>query len=100
VWRLANDGVAAVGSTRAMRALATRRFERSYADAPLVIQKAADKQLRLLLANLRHPSLNAKKYPESGDPELWQARVTKNWRLYFKIQGDAYVLVDMIEHPR
>jgi mRNA interferase RelE/StbE len=83
-----------------MRAVPTRRFERSYADAPWAIQKAIDKQLRLLVGNLRHPSLNAKKYPESGDVDLWQARITKGWRFYFKIEGDAYLLVDMIEHPK
>jgi len=83
-----------------MRAIATRRFERSYVEAPLAVQRAADKQLRLLLGNLRHPSLNAKKYPESGDPEVWQARITKGWRFYFKVEGNAYVLLDMIEHPK
>jgi hypothetical protein len=83
-----------------MRAIATRRFERSYVEAPPAVQKATDKQLRLLLGNLRHPSLNAKKYAESGDPELWQARITKRWRFYFRIEGDAYVLLDMIEHPK
>ena len=71
-----------------MRAIATRRFERSYGDAPPAVQRATDKQLRLLVGNLRHPSLNAKKYPESGDPELWQGRITKGWRFYFKIAGD------------
>ena len=83
-----------------MRAVPTRRFERSYVDAPRAVQKATDKQLRLLAGNLRHPSLNAKKYPESGDADLWQARITKGWRFYFKIEGDTYILIDMIEHPK
>ena len=83
-----------------MRAISTRQFERSYATAPLAIQKAADKQLRFLLQNLWHPSLNAKKYHASGDPDLWQARVTKDWRFYFTIEGDAYILIDIIKHPK
>ena len=36
-------------------------------DAPLPVQRAFDKQLRLLAANLHHPSLRAKKYDESDD---------------------------------
>ena len=91
---------AAPASTRYMRTIPTRRFDRSYAEAPADVQKATDKQLRFLVHNLQHPSLNAKKYPEGGDPDLWQARVTKGWRFYFKIDGDAYVLIDMIEHPK
>jgi len=83
-----------------MRAVTTRRFERSYAAAPPVVQRATEKQLRLLVDNLRHPSLDAKKYPEGGDPNLWQARITKAWRFYFTIEADAYVLIDMTEHPK
>ena len=41
-----------------------------------------------LLRDLHHPSLRAKKYDEARD--LWQARVTKGWRFYFKIVGDVY----------
>jgi len=38
------------------------RFIKSLEDAPPSIQKAFYKQSRLLLENLRHPSLRAKKY--------------------------------------
>ena len=34
--------------------------------------------------------VRAKKYDESRG--LWQARVTDDWRFYFTIEGDAYVL--------
>jgi hypothetical protein len=37
------------------------RFARSYRKAPLTIQRAFDKQTALLLQNLHHPSLRAKK---------------------------------------
>ncbi len=82
-----------------MRTLPTHRFDRSYAAAPAAVRKAADKQLRLLVHNLQHPSLHAKRFPERG-PDVWQARITKAWRLYFTIEGDTYVLIDMIEHPK
>jgi len=39
------------------------------------VRKAFEKQTGLLVQNLRHPSLQAKKYDEAQD--LWQARVTR-----------------------
>ena len=69
-----------------------------YADAPADVRKAFKKQLGLLLADLRHPSLHAKKYSEAED--VWQARVNRNWRFYFTIQGDAYEIITIIPHPK
>jgi hypothetical protein len=43
-----------------MHVLFTARFERSYRDAPAAIKRAFDKQLAVLLDNLRHPSLRAR----------------------------------------
>jgi len=43
-----------------MRLFYTERFRRSYADAPLRVQKQCDKQLSLLVQDLRHPSVRAK----------------------------------------
>jgi len=62
------------------------------------VQRAFEKQLRLLEGNLQHPSLRAKKYDESKD--LWQARVNRSWRFYFMIQEDTYVVLDAIPHPK
>jgi len=45
--------------------------------------------------------LRAKKYDEAKD--RWQARVNKDWRFYFKIEGDTYFIVDLIplrQEPR
>lgn len=81
-----------------MKAHYTARLLEQYAKAPAAVQKAFDKQVRLLLANLRHPSLHAKKYDEGRS--LWQARVTRDWRCYFTVQGDTYVLLDLIPHPK
>lgn len=71
---------------------------KSYVGAPAFVQKAFDKQARLLVENLRHPSLRAKKYDEAHD--IWQARVSRNWRFYFSIEGDTYVIRDIIPHPK
>lgn len=76
----------------------TSHFVRAYLKAPQDIQRAFDKQSQLLLQSLRHPSLRAKKYDEGKD--RWQGRVTKDWRFYFFIEGDAYVLQDITPHPK
>jgi mRNA-degrading endonuclease RelE of RelBE toxin-antitoxin system len=81
-----------------MRLLRTTHFERSYSKAPKEIQQAFDKQSLLLLQNLRHPSLHAKKYDEGKN--RWQARVTRGWRFYFTIDDDAYTLLDITSHPK
>ena len=70
----------------------------SYAAAPDRIKKAFDKQARLLVESPRHPSLRTKKYDEARD--IWQARVTKDWRFYFKIEGGTYVILDIVPHPK
>jgi len=81
-----------------MRARYTERFLRSYADAPPSVRKALQKQSTLLIENLQHPSLHAGKYGRSQD--IWQARVNRNWRFYFTIERDCYVLLDMMAHPK
>jgi len=42
-----------------MQTRETHRFARSYGEAPPAIHQAFDKQVRLLVSNLRHPSLRA-----------------------------------------
>jgi hypothetical protein len=81
-----------------VRARRTSRFDRDLAGAPPTIQRVFEKQLRFLLRDFRHPSLQAKKYDETR--EIWQARVTQSWRFYFTIEGDAYILRTMIPHPK
>jgi len=76
----------------------SKHFLRNYAKAPKQIQRAFDKQSLLLLHDLKHPSLRAKKYDEGAD--LWQARVTSDWRFYFKIAGDVYQLEEIRRHPK
>jgi len=81
-----------------MRAHYTERLMAQYADAPNAIQRAFDKQVRLFLSDLRHPSLRAKKYDEAAN--IWQARVTKGWRFYFTIDADSYILLNLVPHPK
>jgi mRNA interferase RelE/StbE len=81
-----------------MRALYTKRFLESYAAAPERVQRAIDRRVALLLQNLRHPSLRAKKYDEARD--IWQARADGGWRFYFRIADDVYQLLDVMRHPK
>jgi len=81
-----------------MRLLYTERFRRSYLDAPAAVRRAFDRRAEFLAHNLRHPSLRAKKYDEARD--IWQARVNDGWRFYFQLKEDAYILLDIIPHPK
>jgi hypothetical protein len=81
-----------------MKIRLTERLLKSYTDAPTVVQKAFDKQIRLLTDNLHHPSLRAKKYDEAND--VWQARINRDWRFYFLIEKDEYVVLGMRSHPK
>ena len=67
-------------------------------DAPAKVRKAFFKQVKFLQQDLRHPSLKAKKYSAAED--LWQARVNRDWRFYFNIAGDTYIIRDIIPHPK
>ena len=76
----------------------SQHFRRNYAAAPAHIQRAFDKQAALLVQNLQHPSLRAKKFDEARG--VWQARVTRDWRLYFTIEGDTYRLHELKPHAK
>lgn len=71
---------------------------KNYISGPASIRRAFDKQVKLLVENLHHPSLHAKKYDEPKD--LWQARVNRDWRFYFLIQDETYLILAIIPHPK
>lgn len=81
-----------------MKARYSQQFISQYAAAPPDVRRAFDKQVSLLLANLRHPSLRSKKYSETDD--LWQGRVNRDWRFYFSIENDEYLLHEITPHPK
>lgn len=76
----------------------TDQFWRSYYQAPPEIQRAFDRRAIMFKTNIRHPSLRAKKYNKSND--VWQARVNRAWRFYFRIQNETYLLLDIMAHPK
>jgi mRNA-degrading endonuclease RelE of RelBE toxin-antitoxin system len=81
-----------------MQVVFSDRAVESRRAAPPNVRRAFGKQLRFLVSNLLHPSLRVKKYDESAD--LWQWRVNQNWRFYFTIVSDTYIIEDVIAHPK
>jgi mRNA interferase RelE/StbE len=81
-----------------MKVRFTDRADKDYAELTENLRKAFGKQLELLLTNLRHPSLRAKKL--EGHDDLWQARINRSWRFYFKIEDDEYTVIGIVPHPK
>ena len=73
-----------------MRILAYERFRKSYQRLPQPIQRKADKQLSLLAANVRHPSLQVKHM--KGATGIWEARVDLHYRMTFEMVGETIYL--------
>jgi mRNA-degrading endonuclease RelE of RelBE toxin-antitoxin system len=68
----------------------TRPFDRDYARLPEDIKDRADKQLALLLTNPHHPSLRLKRV--RGTDDIWEARITRGYRMTLTIAGDTFIL--------
>lgn len=81
-----------------MKYILAEGFPKKLESLPKLTQEKFWKQLRFLLTDLRYPSLHAKKYDE--EKGIWQARVDKSYRFYFLINGNAYVIISIIAHPK
>ena len=68
----------------------TRPFDHDYARLPEEVKQRVDKRLALLLSNPRHPSLRLKKV--RGTEDIWEARVTRGYRMTLQIAGDTFIL--------
>jgi mRNA interferase RelE/StbE len=82
-----------------MRFLTTEHFTKCYRDLPPAIQAQVDKQLSLLLENPKHPSLKIKKM-QGTKGEIFEGRISKNYRFTFQIEGDTYILRKVGPHNR
>jgi addiction module RelE/StbE family toxin len=74
------------------------RAKRDFADLPANLKTRTRKQLDLLIHNRRHPLIQAKKYGAGDD--IWQGRVNRDYRFYFQIVDDDYVILRIIRHPK
>lgn len=79
-----------------MKYSTTTHFDREFRKFPREVRSAFRKQLLFLLGDIRHPSLRSKKYDEAHG--VWQARITGNVRLFFRIEDDVYVLLNIRRH--
>ncbi|MCG2722743.1 MAG: type II toxin-antitoxin system RelE/ParE family toxin [Thermodesulfovibrionales bacterium] len=73
-----------------MKVSFTKPFKRDYKKLPGNIQELIDKQITYLLENPKHPSLQIKKM--EGHPFIWEARITKGYRMTLQIDGDTCLL--------
>lgn len=81
-----------------MRIELTRRADKDYRGLSQQLRRQVDKQFEYLVGNLRHPSLDVKKY--GGTDDVWQGRVNRNYRFYFRISDDTYRILMIIPHPK
>jgi len=81
-----------------MRVRLSRRAARDLDGLSSRLQATVRKQLGLLAENIRHPSIQAKKYDAAND--IWQGRVNRDYRFYFQIVGDQYQIIGIIPHPK
>lgn len=79
-----------------MRFILTGRFRVAYRSLPDALQRKADKALRLLAENPRHPSLRLKKI--EGTPGIWEARVDRGCRMTLELRADAFILRNIGKH--
>jgi mRNA-degrading endonuclease RelE of RelBE toxin-antitoxin system len=81
-----------------MRIELTRRADKDYRSLSQQLRRQVDKQFEYLVGNLRHPSLDVKKY--GGTDDVWQGRVNRDYRFYFRISDDTYRILMVIPHPK
>jgi len=81
-----------------MRVVLSDRAVDALREAPQSVRRAFNKQLRFLAKNLNHPSLQAKKYNKALD--LWQGRLSGDWRFYFTVEKATYRIEDVIPNPK
>ena len=81
-----------------MKIRLTDKAVKQYQKLPKNLQVKADKQFDYLRADIRHPSLHAKKYQEALG--VWQGRIDKGYRFYFYIIEPDYIIVSIINHPK
>lgn len=76
----------------------TPAYDRAYDKLPATIQQAVDDQIQRLRIDPRHPSLRTHK--RRGEGEVWQARITRDYRLFFHMQSDTITLLDVHVHDK
>jgi mRNA interferase RelE/StbE len=79
-----------------MKLIRTDPFKRDFQKLPEHLQRRTETALKLLLTNPHHPSLRVKKVRGElikGFDNVFEARITRDYRLFFLIIPDGYVLL-------
>ena len=77
-------------------------FKKMFGKLPIDIQDRTGDTLERFLSNARHPSLHVKKM--EGSPDIWEMRVTENYRITFQYVREGILLRkigthDVLRHP-
>lgn len=68
----------------------TQTFYRDLLCLPAGIQERVWKAIDILSGDPHHPSLRVKKL--KGTEGIWEARISRGYRLTFEMKGDTYIL--------
>jgi len=80
-----------------MKVFYTESFKKGFQRLPKEIQYLAGQKLAFFVANPRHPSLGVKKM--EGTKDIWEARITRNYRFTFNFEDGMAVLRCVGTHP-
>ena len=75
---------------------ATHSFIKLYKKLPEELKERTKKSITLLQSNPAHPSLNNKKM--AGQKDIFEIRISKNYRLTYQKIGDAAYLRKLGTH--
>ena len=67
----------------------TKKFKKEYQTLPREIQDNFDKKLSLLLEDIFHPSLRAKRI--QGTKNRWEGSITMKYRFTFELHGSKAI---------
>ncbi len=67
----------------------TKKFKKEYQTLPGEIQDNFDKKLSLLLEDILHPSLRAKRI--QGTKNRWEGSITMKYRFTFELHGNKAI---------
>jgi mRNA interferase RelE/StbE len=84
-----------------MKVKRTEPFKRDFQKLPESIKRRAEASLRLLMTNPYHPSLRVKKVKGNilpGYDNIFEGRITRDYRFFFLIETDAYTLLRCGRH--
>jgi len=84
-----------------MKLIFPESFKRDFRKLPETIKRRAEAALRLLVSNPHHPSLRVKKVKGEilkGYSNIFEGRITRDYRFFFLIETDAYILLRCGRH--